>query len=182
MQNAIGFLECNSVAKGLEAADAILKAADVELAYARPCCPGKFCVLFSGLVAAVDAALEAGKLIGGDSVVDSLLIPRVHPEVIRGLYNTGEIDASGSIGIAEFYSVTATIAAADCMLKTSDVSVILTRLGIGLGGKSFVVIAGDTSSVQVAIEAVRQCPEAQGMTVDTVVIAHPTPALLESIN
>ena len=41
----IGFLELNSIAKGVEAADAMLKAAEVELISARPSCPGKYHVL-----------------------------------------------------------------------------------------------------------------------------------------
>ena len=38
--DTIGFLELNSIAKGVEAADAMLKAAEVELISARPSCPG----------------------------------------------------------------------------------------------------------------------------------------------
>ena len=38
----IGFLELNGIAKGVEAADAMLKAAEVELISARPSCPGKY--------------------------------------------------------------------------------------------------------------------------------------------
>ena len=38
MFETIGFLELNSIAKGVEAADAILKAAEVELIFAKPVC------------------------------------------------------------------------------------------------------------------------------------------------
>ena len=47
----IGFLELNSIAKGIEAADAMLKAAEVRLVAARPSCPGKYHVLVTGEVA-----------------------------------------------------------------------------------------------------------------------------------
>ena len=43
----IGFLELNSIAKGIEVADAVLKAAEVELISAKPSCPGKYHILFS---------------------------------------------------------------------------------------------------------------------------------------
>ena len=36
MIETIGFLELNSIAKGIEAADAILKAAEVDLIFAKP--------------------------------------------------------------------------------------------------------------------------------------------------
>ena len=41
MYETIGFLELNSIAKGVEAADAILKAAETDLLFARAGCPGK---------------------------------------------------------------------------------------------------------------------------------------------
>ena len=53
MYETIGFLELNSIAKGVEAADAILKAAETELLFARAGCPGKYYILFTGEVAAV---------------------------------------------------------------------------------------------------------------------------------
>ena len=37
--DSIGFLEFNSIAKGIEAADAVIKAADVHLAFAKASCP-----------------------------------------------------------------------------------------------------------------------------------------------
>ena len=58
---AIGILESNSIAKGMEAADAVLKAADTALLYAKPVCPGKYTILFYGDVAAVSASLDAGR-------------------------------------------------------------------------------------------------------------------------
>ena len=45
MIDTIGFLELNSIAKGLEAADAMLKKADVDLIFAKPGCPGKYYIL-----------------------------------------------------------------------------------------------------------------------------------------
>ncbi|MFR7476243.1 BMC domain-containing protein [Frisingicoccus sp.] len=50
MIETVGFLELNSIAKGVEAADAILKAAQVELTFAKPVCPGKYSILFTGEV------------------------------------------------------------------------------------------------------------------------------------
>ena len=44
----IGFLELNSIAKGVEAADIVLKTAAVQLVFARPGCPGKYNILFTG--------------------------------------------------------------------------------------------------------------------------------------
>lgn len=53
----IGFLELNSIAKDIEAADTMLKAAEVRLIAARPSCPGKYHVLITGEVAAVQSSM-----------------------------------------------------------------------------------------------------------------------------
>ena len=60
MLETIGFLELNSIAKGVEAADLILKTAEVDLIFAKAGCPGKYYILFTGEVAAVKASLDAG--------------------------------------------------------------------------------------------------------------------------
>ena len=180
-KNTIGLLELNSIARGLEATDAILKAADVDLVFARPCCPGKFMILFNGMVSAVDAALQAGKKTGGMSVVDHLLIARVHPDVIKGLYCTGDIQEGGTVGVMEFFSMTAAINAADRALKSAEVSLLVLRLGIGLGGKSFAVITGDSAAVESAIESALCDPAVKGLVVDTAIMSHPSPRLIEAI-
>ena len=56
MLETIGFLELNSIAKGVEAADLILKTAEVDLIFAKAGCPGKYYILFTGEVAAVKAS------------------------------------------------------------------------------------------------------------------------------
>lgn len=88
MYETIGFLELNSIAKGVEAADIILKTAEVELIYAKAGCPGKYYILFTGEVAAVSASIEAGKMVGGTHTVDGCIIPRVHPQVISAINMT----------------------------------------------------------------------------------------------
>ena len=42
MMDTIGFLELNSIAKGVEAADIVVKTADVRLAIPKAGCPGKY--------------------------------------------------------------------------------------------------------------------------------------------
>ena len=60
MLETIGFLELNSIAKGVEAADLILKTAEVDLIFAKAGCPGKYYVVLTGEVAAVREAIECG--------------------------------------------------------------------------------------------------------------------------
>lgn len=177
----IGFLELNSIAKGIETADIVLKAAAVNLIFARSGCPGKYYLLFSGEVAAVQASLDAGREIGGEHVVDSCVIPRVHPQVIQAIGMTAMPDAMRAVGVMEFFSVTASIYGADAAAKAADVDLVDVRLGTGIGGKSFVVLTGEVAAVHEAVQAGIHTPNAEGMLVSSVVIPSPHPELLDSL-
>ena len=121
----IGFLELNSIAKGVEVADIVLKAAAVNLIFARAGCPGKYYLLFTGEVAAVQASIDAGREVGGDHVVDDCVIPRVHPQVVRAINMTTMPEAMRAVGVMEFFSVTASVYSADAAVKAADVDVAL---------------------------------------------------------
>ncbi len=179
--DAIGFLEYNSIAKGIESADSALKAANIKLISAFAGCPGKYYFLFAGDVSAVDSALQAGEEVGGANVVDKTFIPRVHPDVIQAMTKSTALRQHGAVGIMEFFSVTASIFAADAAVKAADISLIEVRTGIGVGGKSFVTLCGEVSAVNAAVMAGTQGEEVRGMLINRVVIANPDEALLENL-
>ena len=171
--DAVGFLELSSIAKGIEAADAILKAADVDLVLSNPTCPGKYSILFTGDVAAVSASLDAGKFVGDVTVIDSTIIPRIHPQVIKAMSIATSSDGINAIGIMEFFSITASVYAADAAVKAADVDLLEVRLGSGIGGKSFVLLTGEVSSVKASIDAGTMSDNAKGFLVSSVVIPRP---------
>jgi microcompartment protein CcmL/EutN len=178
----IGFLELSSIAKGMEAADAILKAAQTELVFARASCPGKYYILFTGEVAAVTSSLAAGAAAAEGLVVDQCVIPRVHPLVVRAINATAEASGCGALGVMEFYSVTAAIYAADAAVKAADVELAELRLATGIGGKSFAVLTGEVAAVSEAVACGVSTQQSEGMALAHVVIANPRPELFESIN
>ena len=116
---SIGFLELNSIAKGIEAADIILKTADTALIFAKAVCPGKYNILFSGEVAAVQASMDAGVRLGGGAVVDSVVIPRVHPQVIQAVNQATVPGSVNAVGIMEFFSIASAVLAADAAAKAA---------------------------------------------------------------
>ena len=177
----IGFLELNSIAKGIEAADAMLKAAEVRLITACPSCPGKYHVLVTGEVAAVLASVEAGEKVATGSVVDRVVIPRVHSQVIEAIGLSSVPDQTGAVGILEYFSVTASLHGADAAVKAADVTLMEVRLGTGIGGKSFVVLTGDVSAVTEGVEAGAATAADSGLLVSRVVIPRPHPELFESL-
>ncbi|MFQ8767585.1 MAG: BMC domain-containing protein [Oscillospiraceae bacterium] len=103
----------NSIAKGMEVADCVLKTAEVKPVFSRAGCPGKYYLLFTGEVAAVQESIDAGCRLGGQFVVDHCVIPRVHPQVISAIHSATMLDNMRAIGVMEFFSVTASVYAAD---------------------------------------------------------------------
>lgn len=69
MSQAIGILELTSIAKGMEAGDAMLKSANVNLLVSKTICPGKFLLMLGGDVGAVQQAIATGTSLAGDMLV-----------------------------------------------------------------------------------------------------------------
>ena len=61
MSKAIGLIEFNTTPKGMEAADAMLKASEVQLVFSSPICPGKYITILAGEVDAVKTAISKGE-------------------------------------------------------------------------------------------------------------------------
>ncbi|WP_294143816.1 BMC domain-containing protein [uncultured Clostridium sp.] len=178
---AIGILESNSIAKGIEAADAVLKAADTTLLYAKPVCPGKYTILFYGDVAAVSASLDAGAAVVDAHLVDFVVIPRVHPQVIQAINLSTTPDGVNAVGVMEFFSVTAAVYAADAAAKAADVTLMDVRLGVGIGGKSFAILTGEVAAVEEAVRCGMATGEEKGLAVTSTVIPSPRKEIFEAL-
>lgn len=178
---AIGILESNSIAKGIEAADAVLKAADTALLYAKPVCPGKYTILFYGDVAAVSASLDTGAAVIDAHLVDSVVIPRIHPQVIQAISLSTAPDGVNAVGVMEFFSVTAAVYAADAAAKAADVTLLDVRLGVGIGGKSFAVLTGEVAAVEEAVRCGMAAGEEKGLAVTSTVIPSPRKEIFDAL-
>jgi microcompartment protein CcmL/EutN len=181
MRNALGMVETNSIPKGIEAGDAMLKAAQVELTAAQTACAGKYIVIVSGDVAAVKASVEAGCAAAADAFVDMMMIPNVDPQVLKAISAcTQPLDAE-ALGIIETFSLSSAILCADQAVKAANISLIEIRLGRGLGGKSFVTLTGDVAAVNHAVKVASECEETKGMMARSVVIPSPHPDLIKAV-
>ena len=179
--NALGMIELTSIPAGVQAGDAMLKAAAVELVTAQPVCAGKYIVLVTGEAAAVRESVEAGKLSGGEKLVDSMFVANIHPKVPRAINACTEIGRVASVGVIEVFSLCAAVLAADAAAKAADVRLMEVRLGRGLGGKSFIALTGEIASVQAAIDAARAVEGTAGLMNDSVVIPAPHPDMIRSL-
>ncbi|WP_419832976.1 BMC domain-containing protein [Endozoicomonas atrinae] len=181
MSKALGLLEFTSIAKGMEAADAMTKAADIRLEEAKTICPGKYLIIVSGDVAAVRASVEAGEEVGRQTIVDRLLIANIHDELLAGLSGSNDISQVNSIGVIEFFSVASAVIAADAGAKAADVKMIEVRLAMAIGGKSFIVMTGELSAVNAAVDAGVMAARDAGMLIGKTVIPSPTKEFFQKL-
>lgn len=181
MHNAIGGVELSSVAKGFEAADAMLKTSDVTLLLSRTICPGKYIILVSGEVGAVNAAVEAGAGKAAHALVDNFVIPNIHPEVFPAIEGSVVVEELEALGVIESFSVSALIEAADAAVKAGSVKLIEIRLAMALGGKAFVTMTGSVAAAETAVAAGAAVVAKRGLLVEKVVIPQPRKELLREM-
>ena len=174
-EKSIGLIELSSVAAGYQVADAMLKAANVQLILSRSICSGKYMVMIGGAVAAVASAVEVGAEAANGCLIDQFVIANVHPDVFTALGRSTPPPANGALGILEAFSVASLIEGADAAAKAANVTLLEVRLAMALGGKAFATMTGDIAAVQSAVQAGRAAISERGLLVNAVVISRPHP-------
>ncbi len=180
--SAIGALEFNSIAHGIEAADAMAKAARVDIFTSRTICPGKYLTLLHGDVSAVNAAIDAGRAISQGFVVDEFIIPNVHPQIFPALTGTADVQDIQAVGVLESYSALTGILAGDAAAKAASVTLIEIRVANGIGGKAVLILTGSVADVEAAIRAGEAAIAHTGLLVSSVIIPAPHPELVRFLN
>jgi microcompartment protein CcmL/EutN len=170
LRPAIGLLELGSIAAGIVAGDAMVKASPVSALHAGTVHPGRYLVLVGGDTAAVEVALEAAP---STAIVDSLFLADVHPDVVDALAATGPADPMPGValGIVETSTSAAAIVAADAGVKAAAVRLLALRLADDLGGKAYCLFGGDVADVEAAVDTARERIAGGGRLVASEVIA-----------
>jgi microcompartment protein CcmL/EutN len=182
MKRAIGLMEIKNIAKGLLVADAMLKAANVELIMANSLCPGKYIIMVAGDVGAVQSAVRSGHSAGGsENIVDETVLPNIHADIFKALSGSTDIKSIRALGVIETYSVAAAIVAADTAAKSAAIELMEIRLARGMGGKAVVSFTGEIASVNSAVRAGTAAIQDKGFLVDQLVIAAPHHALHKAL-
>jgi len=153
MLKSIGVIELKNIPKGVEATDAALKSAGVEMVSAHPSCPGKYEIILSGSISNVEAAISHVKARFEGYVIDASLMGRIDESVVKALFGTQCGERVGSLGLIETFSAASIIKAADIAVKTARVAIYDLRVSRGMGGKGVVMITGDVGDVTAAVEA-----------------------------
>jgi microcompartment protein CcmL/EutN len=152
IEPALALIEYSSIAAGMQAADAVAKKAAIRVLKTGTIQPGKFLVLFGGDVGDVEESLGAGRQAGGETVLDYVFLPVVHPEVVESVAGFRRPQPTDALGVIETNSVASTILAADAGVKGAEVHLVEIRLGDGLGGKGIVLYSGLVADVEAAVD------------------------------
>lgn len=166
MEPAVCLLEFSSIAKGIEAGDAMIKRAPLQVIRAGTVHPGKYLVLVGGLTADVEEAMQAGREVAGETLLDVVFLPDVHADVVASIGGARREDAGEALGVIETTTVAATIDAADAGVKGARVTIRDLRLADELGGKGYVLFGGEVAEVEAAVGygVARTTASGQGVT------------------
>ena len=173
---ALALIELESIARGMIAADALLKRAPVSIALAEAITPGKYLLLFSGGVAEVQESFAAGLEVAGTALLDKLLLPVAARSLVDGLRGKLHGGQGESVGIVETHTVASALLAADSALKGADVRLTQLHLARGIGGKGYFVLTGELHQVEAGLQAAAAAIEAR-LLVGTELLQRPHPEL-----
>jgi microcompartment protein CcmL/EutN len=151
LQPALGLVELDSIAVGIETGDAMVKRAPVDVVHAGTIHPGRYLVLVAGTVGDVEEAMAAGRVVGGPSLVATVFLPNVHDQLVAALRGRRRVGIGEALGVVETATVSGAIEAADAGVKGAAVQLLELRLGDGIGGKGYLLFDGSVSAVEAAV-------------------------------
>jgi microcompartment protein CcmL/EutN len=176
---ALAFIETSSIARGVEALDALLKKTTVEVLMTAVAPRGKYLILIAGGIAEVEEALKAGLATADRTVLDHFLIPSVHPQLLAAIKGRVKVAGVEAVGLIETRDVASAIYAADAAVKAARVTLIEARNQPG--GKGLVVLTGAVGDVRAAVSAGVATIRQDGMLIADVVISLAHPGLLPNL-
>jgi len=189
MKQALGMIETKGLVAMFEAADAMLKAANVTFAGWVPVGSGLVTAFVEGDVAAVKAATDVGassaRRIGEVSSVQ--VIPRPHDDLDKFVQAAtkkpvdpnARKDSAEAVGLLETRGLVGVIEGSDAMVKAAGVQLVrLVEIG---GGFVTAVVRGDVGSVRAAVDAGSEAARRAGELVASHIIARPHDGLIEGM-
>ena len=152
---AIALIEFSSIATGISAANEMLKKAPIAVIKSGTVHNGKYIVLIGGSVASVEESYQVGIDIGGDTIIDNMVLPDVHQQLHDAILGSRLKCNFESLAILEASSIATMIKVVDAGIKGANVDIVEIRLADDLGGKSFTLLNGSVEDVQAAVEIVK---------------------------
>ncbi len=180
MGPALGILELRSIARGYFTLDAMTKRAEVAVLHAEPVSPGKYWIAVTGGEAEVQESMQAGVETAGDARLDHTLLTYAHDDVLAAVRDGVRAKVPrDALGVLETATMASSIRAADAALKCAAVTLVDLHLARGIGGKGYLVVTGELSDVEAALDAAAECA-GESTVVGREVMANPDAAVAEA--
>lgn len=168
---ALGLVEFESIAVGILAGDAMVKAAPVEAIYGGTVQPGRYLLLVTGSTASVEIAVERATTIEPSALLDELFLADVHRDVVRALTGESVPSCGTAVGILETGTVASVLRGADAGRKHVAVELDSLKLADGIGGKGVALFSGEVGDVEAALERAAEVAGHSTHEVRTVVVS-----------
>jgi microcompartment protein CcmL/EutN len=171
---AMAVVEFREISRGMHATDTMLKKAPIAFIRCGTISRGRYLTVIGGTTASVEEAYHEGIFWGGESVLDSVMLADVHPQVHDAILGTRHPEGSGSMAIVETNTVSSNVRAAELALKGTPVSLMELRLAdMGLSGKGLSIYQGELHDIEAAMDIVSSFLQAAGREVAYKIISAP---------
>lgn len=180
---AMAVVEFREISRGMYATDTMLKKAPIAFVRCGTISRGRYLTVIGGTTASVEEAYHEGLFWGGDSVLDSVMLADVHPQVHDAILGARRPEGSGSMAIVETGTVSSNVRAAELALKGTPVSLMELRLAdMGLSGKGLSIYQGELHDIEAAMDLVSSFLRAAGREVTFKIISSPHEAMGQRVH
>ena len=111
MAKAIGMIEFGSIARGIYAADQMVKTSDVEIVTANSVCPGKYIAIVHGDVSSVETAVRRGEETAVESYSLATMVIATDAVLKSAELDAIEIRLGTGLGGKAYFTFTGDVAA-----------------------------------------------------------------------
>jgi microcompartment protein CcmL/EutN len=150
---AIAVIEFSSIAKGILAADTMVKCAPITILKSGTVHNGKYLILIGGSVASVEESYYRGLSISKEQIIDNVFLPDVHDQVHDAILGIRQKCCGDAIAVFETGTVAAIVKSSDAGIKAAHVDIVEIRLADDLGGKGLTIFTGKIEEVETAIKS-----------------------------
>ncbi len=179
---ALAIVEFSDIPTGVFATDAMLKKAPIAFVKCGTISRGRYLTLIGGTTASVEEALAEGVDLGGDQVLDRIMLADVHPRVYDAIVGARRPVGTGALALIETDTVASNVRAAEVALKSTNVELVEIRLAdSGLSGKGVSIYQGDLYQIQEAVEVAIRFLDEAGVPSRQRIIPSPHPSLVAQI-
>ena len=152
---AMAVLEFRDIPQGMSTTDKMLKKAPIAFVRCGTTSRGRYLTVIGGTTGSVEESYQEGLFWGGESVLDSVLLADVHPQLHDAILDSPQKTCAGAMAIIETATLAANVRAVEWALKETPVNLVELRLADPeLSGKGVSIFAGELHDLEAAMSIV----------------------------